>query len=154
MDAGSKLWDAIPIRVKDPTTEQVEKATAAETAANAQVQQNAHGPGIYLDRDHAETMLKKASDVLRQLRDDQSITQSLERMKSAAEDPVSVAFTKAATWNDGQPGAFAYGAGHVRLEILYLEELSRRLKEALGQTCQNDQEAGKTLGGITQEGEA
>ncbi|MFD5091013.1 hypothetical protein ACFWMR_10470 [Amycolatopsis thailandensis] len=151
-DKDNWLGDII-LRVKDPIGYEVNKATAAEIATNAQVQQAAHGPGIYLDRDHAEQMVKQAGEILAALENDQSLTQSLERMQSAAQDPVSVGFTKAATWNGGQPGAFAYGAGHVRLEILYLGELTRRLEKALGRTSENDHESGKGLGGIAQEGD-
>ncbi|MGY6653373.1 hypothetical protein ACXIZN_14490 [Amycolatopsis sp. TRM77291] len=137
--AGLDMW------VTDPIGDNVERAKAAESAANAQVQQGAHGPGFRLDRDHAERMVRKATTILERLRDDQRITQSLERMKSAAEDPVSVGFAKAATWNADRPGAFAYGAGHVRLEILYLEELVGRLNKALGRTAGNDQDSGRAI---------
>ncbi|MFC9257266.1 hypothetical protein [Amycolatopsis thailandensis] len=149
-DKDNWLGDII-LRVKDPIGYEVGKATAAEIATNAQVQQAAHGPGIYLDRDHAEGMVEQAIQVRAHLVNDQSITASLERMRSAAADPVSVGFTKAATWNGGQPGAFAYGSGHVRLEILYLDELISRLNKALGRTAQNEQETQKTLNGV-QEG--
>ncbi|MGW4830499.1 hypothetical protein ACWEOG_23160 [Amycolatopsis japonica] len=145
-DEDKWLGDII-LRVKDPTGYEVDKATAAEIATNAQVQKAAHGPGIYLDRDHAEQMVKQAGEVLAALENDQSLTQSLERMQSAAQDPVSVGFTKAATWNGGQPGAFAYGAGHVRLEILYIKELIDRLNTALGRTTENDQNAGEAFKG-------
>ncbi|WP_219148227.1 hypothetical protein [Amycolatopsis sp. TNS106] len=129
----------------DPVTENVNRAKAAEAAMNDQVQQGAHGPGFRLDRDHATRMVEKAMQVKLALENDQRITQTLERMQSAAQDPVSMRFTKAATWNGGQPGAFAYGAGHVRLEMLYIEELIERLNTALGRTTQNDQEAGKAV---------
>ncbi|WP_340681646.1 hypothetical protein LCL61_23185 [Amycolatopsis coloradensis] len=133
-------------------TENVNRAKVAEIATNDQVQQAAHAPGFRLDRDHAERMVQKAKEVLEHLRNDQTITQSLERMRSAAEDPVSMGFTKAATWNGDQPGAFAYGAGHVRLEMLYLKELVKRLEKALGRTTENDQESGEALKGSVQEG--
>ncbi|WP_145926597.1 hypothetical protein [Amycolatopsis orientalis] len=141
--AGMNFWvtdDLVDVNVN--------RARGRESWANAQVQQAAHGPGFQLDRDHAEKMVKDATEVLRRLRNDQSITESLERMKSAADDPVSVGFTKAATWSGGQPGAFAYGAGHVRLEILYLEELVRRLNTALGRTAGNEQDARNALQGV------
>ncbi|WP_370946982.1 hypothetical protein AB5J62_05345 [Amycolatopsis sp. cg5] len=130
--------------VSDPISENVDRARAAEAVANAQAQQ-AHGPGFRLDRQHAEQMVSQAIQVRADLENDQRITQSLERMQPAAKDPVSVAFAQNATWNGGTAGAFAYGAGHVRLEILYLDELIKRLNTALGRTTETDHAAGKAV---------
>lgn len=131
--------------VTDSVADNVYRARMAEAATNAQAQQQVHGPGFRLDREHAEKMVEQAIRIRQSLENDQSVTQSLERMEPAAKDPVSVDFAQSATWNDGRAGAFAFGAGHIRLEMLYLDELVKRLNLALGRTTEADHVAGEAI---------
>lgn len=119
------------------------------SALNNAVQTRGGGAGFSLDRQAAEEMVKQAVEVKLKLQNDQRIAQTLERMQPPAHDPVSVSFNQRATWNSGTPGAFAYGAGHFQLQVLYLSELIDRLNKALGRTTASDEQQSEPFAGST-----
>lgn len=143
------LFDGIAFNITDATTKSIDDAKSHEAGGNAITQMFAGvlSGGFSLDKDQATTMLAQAKKMRLDLRAIQNKAEFLEKMSAPAQDPVSVAYTKAATWQGADnPGAFAYGSGHIRLEVLYLSEIIDRLDKALGLTEAADDQAGADVG--------
>lgn len=75
-------------------------------------------------------MLTKAEGIHKILEDLKSDATPLARTTAAADEPASKDYNAQLTWN-GQAGAFGFGADHIRLETLYVEDLIRALSIAL-----------------------
>jgi hypothetical protein len=104
------------------------------------------GPGFTLDRDEAKVMLEQCKQTLIDLKKLQNTAATLTRIIPPARDQVTVGYHGNLTaQQNGQPAAFAYGAGHVQLEIDYMNELITRLEDALGIMHSSDVNAQKTV---------
>jgi hypothetical protein len=126
--------DGLTFSIKNVASEVGGVAAAAGAAAA--------GPGFSLDRDEAQAMLTDVTGILTDLQDLRNSANSLKQVRPPAQDPASVAYNASLASNgSGAPGAFDYGAGHVDVEIAYLEELKQRLDKALGKTEEADDQA-------------
>ncbi|SDW30029.1 hypothetical protein SAMN05421504_101198 [Amycolatopsis xylanica] len=120
----------------------VDNARNREVLDNRKIQAAHAGPGFSLDKDEATRMLEQARAIRKELQDVQHKAEFLEKMDPPAKDPVSCSYNGSVTWcGEEAPGAFAYGAGHLRLEALYLNELIERLRKALGIVEAEDEHA-------------
>ncbi|GAA1982440.1 hypothetical protein [Amycolatopsis minnesotensis] len=87
--------------------------------------------GFTLDLDQAHQLLADATRIRQELTLLQDNASVLERLEPPAQDPASKGYNGLLTRQGEQPGAFAYGAGHLRVEVEYLTELIGRLQKAL-----------------------
>ncbi|RJQ90420.1 hypothetical protein [Amycolatopsis panacis] len=67
--------------------------------------------------------------------------EQLTKMKPPADEPASKAFNVLAAGGGGNPGAFGYGVGHIKREHGYVDELIKRLEDALHLTHSSDENA-------------
>ncbi|WP_344432319.1 hypothetical protein [Amycolatopsis minnesotensis] len=100
--------------------------------------------GFTLDRDEAHEILNEATRIRNQLNLLQMKANRLEHLSPPADDPASLDYNDVLTSKSaefvrakseeirGRPGAFAFGAGHVTIEVNYLTELIGRLRKSLG----------------------
>ena len=155
--AASPWLTGVDFYITDPVTQNIDNAKHREAQINAMTQGMAVGgaPGFSLDKDQAVKMVTDAMAIRIELEKLQNKAEFLEKMTAPAKDPASSSFNESATWQGGTPGAFAYGSGHLRLEVMYLSELIKRLNKALGRTSDTDDDLGtvvtgtaKTTGGL------
>ncbi|SEB38937.1 hypothetical protein SAMN04489727_1278 [Amycolatopsis tolypomycina] len=96
-------------------------------------------------------MLKQINALTVELAKIQNEANALSRITPPARDQVTSGYHGNLTRRqDGQPAAFAYGAGHVQVELDYLDELAKRLEDALGIVRSNEANAQETVQGAGQ----
>ncbi|MFD9891761.1 hypothetical protein ACFWY9_20675 [Amycolatopsis sp. NPDC059027] len=104
------------------------------------------GKGFSLDRGEAERMLEQARALKGRVKDAEADANALAQIHPPARDPASIAYHGDLTRRaDGQPAAFSFGAGHLRVQHAYLKELVFRLETALGRTHESDENAAEGI---------
>jgi hypothetical protein len=111
--------------------------------------------GFSLTHDEAEDMVRRAEGVLSDIGDMLRKAETLTKVTPPAQDPASLTFNTQLVGNGQDGGAFGYGRGHLEREWGYLDELVKRLNDALGRTTESDHTATTivnqaTDGGIAQ----
>jgi hypothetical protein len=95
--------------------------------------------GFAMSRDEMEAMLTKAEGTQRLIESQRDAVQRLGQVSPPAHDDASVRFTNAA--NDSG----RYYIGHLMVQANYYRELINKIRQALGITVDNDQQAGKSV---------
>lgn len=124
----------VDIRIADA---KVALADAASAASG--------GSGFTLDLDQANQLLAEAKRIRHELTLLQDEANVLAHLEPPAQDPASKGYNGLLTQQGRQPGAFAYGAGHLRIEVEYLTELIDRLRKALALKEGTEQDSGRKL---------
>ncbi|QWF83726.1 hypothetical protein [Amycolatopsis sp. CA-230715] len=132
---GSLRWmDGMDIWIADAAIADADAAAAS-----------AGRSGFTLDLDQANHLLDETIRIRTELVHLQRKADELESLTPPAHDPASADYHGSLTRQGQQPGAFAYGAGHLHVEVDYLAELIRRLRQAVGRTEETDEDGARHL---------